>query len=160
MPARFPMPDVNAVRSLVGDLLGRGVELARATLDGESAPDVVVAVYTTNEGEPGAVVVTDVAGVAVLGAALTSMPTAIVETMKRSGVVDDATIIENFGEVANVLGQVLNTVDTPHLRYAHVATVDQLDDAVRAVLEQPAGRRDLAVTVEGYGNGRFSFAIA
>jgi len=134
--------------------------MQRTTLDSESAPDAVVAVYATDAGAPGALIITDVAGAATLGAALTSMPQAIVESVRRSGVLDDPTLIENLGEVANVLSQNFNTADTPHLRYREVVALDAVDAEVRALLEAPAARRDVLVTVEGYGGGRISFVVA
>lgn len=153
------MPDVPSLRGLVADLLGRAVECDRTTLGPDAAPDALVATYETPDGAVGALVIADAAGAAALGAALTAMPTAIVETVRRAGTVDDPTIVENYGEIANVLSQVLNSPDTAHLRWQATHAADALDGAAAALLAAPAARRDLLVTVEGYGNGRLSVVV-
>ncbi|MFZ4583741.1 MAG: hypothetical protein ACOYNI_00750 [Acidimicrobiia bacterium] len=160
MPARFPMPAPERVRSTLADLFGRSVEIAKV-----SPPDPEDAAYVADlladTGSTGALIVSDPAGVAVLAAALTMMPPAMVESVRTRGTIDEPSIPENFGEVVNVLAQLFNSPDTPHLRWNSVNRADgELEAPVAKLLAEPAARRDFAITVEGYGNGKLSILVA
>ncbi len=160
MPARFPMPNAEALRVLLADLLGRAVTLEKATSPDPGEP-FVVADYVTESGATGALVSADLVGTAILGAALTMMPSNLVETVRERGVLAEPTIQENFAEVANVIAQLFNSRDTDHLRSNGVHRSDGgLPEPVAALVARPAARRDFACTVEGYGNGRVALVVA
>lgn len=161
MPTRFPVPTPAALSDLVASLLGSSVTIEKASPpDEEDFEKALVADFVTENGEVGAAVLADLGGAAALGAALTSMPAAIVEKVRQSGELDDETIIDNFGEIANVLGQAFNTQDTPHVRWRSVHKVpDDVSDEVGALIAEPAGRRDLGLAIEGYGSGRLAILV-
>ena len=69
--------------------------------------------------------------------------------------------MENVHEVANILGRLLNGPKTPHLRLKAVHQLPtDLPSAVTHLLAAPEFRRDFAVAIEGYGNGRFSLLVS
>jgi len=154
------MPAPERVRSMLAELLGRSIELERVSAPDPDAP-FVVADFQTDAGATAALLVADLPGCAALAAGLTMMPAAMVESVRLRNAIDEPSIVENFGEIANVLAQLFNSSDTPHLRWrTAVQSGDAIPAPTAALLESPAARRDLGVTVEGYGSGKIAILVA
>src|SRR3954467_5539481 len=102
MPTNFPMPSVDHFREVLGDLMGRGVSLARAGKAELGAGHVgALAEYRDDEGVLGVVCVADLRLTNALGAALTMVSPEVVEDAVSKQKIDQPTI-DNFREVVNV----------------------------------------------------------
>jgi hypothetical protein len=92
------------------------------------------------------------------GAALVMVPQAAAEEDLRKG--DIASHVEVTGEVLNVMGRLLNSSNTPHLRYRSVHQLPgEVPEDVAKLMGAPEYRRDFAVAIEGYGDGRLSILV-
>lgn len=141
------------------DLLGRGTAVDKVTpLILEEDQSAVIAEYRTDEGSVGAICLVDAEFAIRTAGALTMVPPAAVADTLRKGDLSDA--LENFREIVNILASLLNSPKTSHLRLAGVHVVPgDLPDCVSSLVEKPAFRRDFAVQIEGYGNGRLSLLV-
>ena len=152
-----PMPVPESVRDMIGDLVGRPVEVdkrrAPLDLDDEASPIQTAAYVDAHDTVIGACIA-DLPLAATVGAALAMMPAAVAEDAVRAGVLDEG-LADNWHEVANVLTRLLNGPCVAHLRIA--ATTAGLPDDVRALTTRATSARHFAVTVMGYPGGSISF---
>jgi hypothetical protein len=159
MPASFPVPIQEDIRDLLMDLLGRGAAVDKVSpLVLEDDQPAVIAEYRTDEGAVGAVCLVDAEFAIRTAGALTLVPPAAVADTLRRGELTES--LENFREIVNILAQLLNSPKTSHLRLAGVHVVPgDLPDGVAALVQRPEFRRDFAVQIEGYGQGRMSLLV-
>lgn len=159
MPASFPVPIQEDIRDLLMDLLGRGAAVDKVTpLVLEEDQSGVIAEYRTDDGSVGAVCLVDAEFAIRTAGALTMVPPAAVADTLRRGDLSDA--LENFGEIVNILAQLLNSPKTSHLRLAGVHVIPgDLPDGVSSLVARPQFRRDFAVQIDGYGSGRISLLV-
>ncbi len=161
MPTNYPMPSADHFREVLGDLTGRSVSLSRAgkaALDAEQVG--ALAEYRDDSGALGVVCVADLRLTNALGAALTMVSPEIVEDAVAKQTIDQPTI-DNFREVVNVMTNLFNTDNTPHLKFRDLHTVPaELPAETAKLLESPKGRRDFDVTVDDYGTGTLSVLLA
>lgn len=157
MAARFPVPIQEDVRDMLADLLGRvtAVDKVKTTDFGEDGP-ALIAEYSTDEGEVGVICLLDARLALRCGAALAMVPVPVVEEALRRGELPEV-LLENVKEVVNILGGLFNSARSPHVRLTTVHRLPaELPASVTALLEAPAFRRDFAVLIEGYGDGRLA----
>jgi hypothetical protein len=159
MPARFPVPIQEDIRDVLLGLLGRGVAVDKVGVLELADDDAgAVAEFVTEDDEVGALCVMDGPFVVRGGAALVLVPQSAAEDDLARGELEAH--LEVAGEVVNVLARLLNSPSTPHLRLAGVHRLPgDLPEGVTALLAAPAFRRDFAVTIEGYGDGRLSLLV-
>jgi hypothetical protein len=158
--AKVLLPIQEAIRDLIGDLLGKavGVDKSGAPLaEGEVA---AVVAYRDDEGVLMAALQADRDLVALLGGTLVMMPApGVAELMKAEQVPEN--IYENFYEVTNIMTSLINRPNYPHLRQA-----ERLDGPakatgdIRGILDSPAKKRSFVVTVVGFGAGRMTLLAA
>lgn len=161
MAAHYPAPIQEDVRDLLHDLLGRSVVVDKTTpLELDEDRPGLVAVYVTDTDDVAALIVTDVRFACAAGGALSMVPPPVVEESIRKGVVAE-NLLENAYEVLNICSRFFNSPSTPHLklRALHPYPGD-LSPHEKALLSFPEFRRDFAVLVEGYGDGRCSVLVA
>jgi hypothetical protein len=159
MPAHYPVPIQEDIRDLLVTLLGRGVAADKvAPLTFEDDDPGAVAEFLTDDDETGALCVFDGAFAVRAGAALVLVPSSAAEEDLDKGDIDGH--LEVAQEVVNVLSKLMNSPSTPHLRLGSIHRVPgELPDGVAALLERPEYRRDFAVHIDGYGEGRFSLLV-
>lgn len=155
MAARFPVPIQEDIRDLLVDLLGRGAAVDK--VKGGSMPEpALVAEFVTDDEEVGALCTVDVEFTLRCGAALSMVPMTVVEEAMRRGELPDH-LVENVQEVVNIMAKLLNSPKTPHLRLRVVHQLPaEMPEAVLRLLTSPEFRRDFAIAIEGYGNGRMA----
>lgn len=156
MPTAFRVPIQEDIRDLLGDLIGRGVAVERAS---PLADPPLVAVYVTKDDKVGALCVCDIPFAILAGAALVMVPAAGAKDRAAEGDLGD-TDLELAHEVMNVLARVMNTPSTPHLRLAGFHHRHDLPDEAAPLLAAPAVRKDFVATIEGYGEGRLGLLYA
>ncbi len=87
------------------------------------------------------------------GAALALIPANIAEDGARRYQLSDA-VIENYFEVLNIMGALLNQVCAEHVRLVDVKYPgDELPAPVAAMLAACERRHDLFLDIEDYGQG-------
>lgn len=161
MVAHYPVPIQEDVRDLLTELLGRGVAVDKvSTLGLDDDVPAAVAEYATDDDETAVLCIVDAAFAVRVGAALVMVPPNVAEEDLATGEIPDHHL-ENVREVVNIFGRMLNSASTPHVRLLELHRwPGELPPRVQALLEAPEFRRDFVVTVEGYGEGRFSLLVA
>jgi hypothetical protein len=160
MPTRYPVPTDDAVRDVLSKVMGRLVTVAASEpSDPDAAEPGVLADYGVDDGPIAVCCFADVRLTNALGAVLTAEPATEVETAVAEGRIADATV-ENWNEIVNQLGRLLNSPDTPTLRLRGVVrTPGDVAPESAALLASPSVRRSFDVTVDQYGTGTLSLAI-
>jgi hypothetical protein len=160
MAAHYPVPIQEDVRDLLVDLLGRGVAADKVSpleLDGDVP--AAVAEFVDDEDRTACVCIVDDRFAVRVGAALVMVPSNVAEEDLARGDLPD-NHLENVREVVNIFGRMLNSASTPHVRLAQLHRwPGELPNGVVELLGAPEYRRDFAVAVEGYGEGRFSLLV-
>jgi len=153
-----PLPSRRTVRSLIEDLIGRGLELQDA--DPVSAkPTDLVSVYVTDSVAIAAVAVIDLAGAARIGGALSMLPRGGVDDAIAAKALTD-TLRENCYEVMNVLSAAFNVEGAPHVRlYEMYGPNGDIPPDVAEVSKVLGSRMDVELTVAGYGAGHLTIII-
>jgi hypothetical protein len=160
MPAHYPVPIQEDVRDLLVDLLGRGVAVDKVgALELEDHDPALIAAYVDDDGAVGALCMVDGPFANRAGAALSMVPAVVAEESVGKAVLAD-NLVENTEEIVNILARLLNSARTPHLKLGGVHRLPgDLPEGVIGVREHPEFRRDFAVSIEGYGEGRFSLLV-
>jgi hypothetical protein len=149
-----PLPTGDAFTNLAGMLVGkklkatRGAPLPLASVAG-------VATYIDANAALHFVVVTDVAFIAGIGAALAMIPLPVVTEAIRTGKLSEA-LVENAYEVLNVASSLLNEMEgaTTHVKVERLR-IGPVDPALAKQLAKPAARLDLIIGIPGYPDGKF-----
>lgn len=149
--ALLKLPNPLEIAQLLADTLGREVEA------GDGPPCDVAgsmsAFYLNEAGTEGIVCICDVPLVNYTGAALALIPVSIAQDGAKRHELPDA-MIENFFEILNILGAVLNQVCPEHVRLVDVKYPgDPLPEPVAALIRGCERRHDLLVDIEDYGKG-------
>lgn len=154
------LPTVKDVRDLLGDLLGRPVEVTvddapPADLD----PRASIGVYQDDWHNITAVVITDLTLSAHLAAALALTSKDAADDVVSSGSLD-AAHAENLHETLNVLGTLFNRPGGRSTRLVAMHAPGEPVPPRPAALASTGGRR-LAVTVSipGYGSGQMALVM-
>ena len=160
MPAvdSSPMPTRMTVRNLIGDLIGRDIDLR----DSDPMPSKVTnvtGVYVTDRLATSAIAVLDFEGAARLGGALGMLPRGGVEDAigERTlpPVIRDCTY-----EVLNVLASAFNVGNAPHVRlYQMYGPGGGVPTDVASMGASAIGRMDVTLQISGYGSGRLSIVV-
>jgi hypothetical protein len=158
--AHYPVPIQEDVRDLLVDLLGRGVAADKiAPLELDEEQQAAVAEFVTDDDRTACLCILDGRFAVRVGAALVLVPSNVAEEDVAKGEVPD-NHLENVREVVNIFGRMLNSASTPHVRLADLHRwPGTLPTGVTDLLAAPEYRRDFVVTVEGYGEGRFSLLV-
>ncbi len=149
------LPSPEAFGTQAGILVGKRLKVTRGAALG--AADVrCMASYVDAGGAVVFVIVTDVAFVASMGAALAMMPAGAVAEVLRTGKPSPA-LVENAYEVLNVAAALFNEVagTSLHVKLDQVR-IGPLDASRTTLIAHPASRLDLTVTLPGYTDGRLA----
>jgi hypothetical protein len=153
-----PIPTRMAVRNLVGDLVGRDVDL-RDSEPMPSATTNVIGVYVTDRLATSAIAILDFEAAARLGGALGMLPRGGVEDAiaerQLPPVIRDCTY-----EVLNVLASAFNVGNAPHVRlYQMYGPGGGVPTDVAAMGASVLGRMDVTLQISGYGNGKLTIVV-
>lgn len=153
----------------IADALNKLPTLLRHTLNRDvtsekigpfSIPDTqpcVTVTYEGNEGEVLAVCVCDLEFAANSGGALSMIPPGGVKESIAAKKLDSS-IADNFQEILNICASLFAAEGVPHVKLGHVYFSQRERPVnVAKLLAAPAARKDLKVTISGYGAGRVSF---
>lgn len=156
-----PLPSAKGVRDVLADLLGRDVDVQ----PGDPVVPTLrrpacVAAYVDDRTRLSATASLDLALTAYVGAALGLVPAATAQLAVDEGVLPDS-LVENVGEVLNIMSSLFNVPDTPHLKLHATTAPGTQPPADVVVLTRALGRRlDLSVVVADYGTGGLSVVLA
>ena len=149
------LPSVHHVSELLHDLLGRTVSVKgdRIRLSG----DVLWARYSDESGEDEAVWMWDVTAGISVGAALTMVPQDQAKADIRRKAVDPMTL-ENFQEVANILGSLLNEGSSHTMMLREVGFDDAKKGKMGAKAKELKDQAYYVIDVDGYASGATSLS--
>jgi hypothetical protein len=147
-----------AVRNLIGDLIGRDIEIR----DSDPMPSKVTnvtGVYVTDRLATSAIAVLDFEAAARLGGALGMLPRGGVEDAINDRQLPPM-IRDNTYEVLNVLASAFNIGNAPHVRlYQMYGPGGGVPTDVASMGASAIGRMDVTLQISGYGNGKLSIVV-
>lgn len=137
--ARVLVPSLNEFEHILSELLDMGVRADRARTGQPLPPPVAAATYRDAERVTHAAAMLDLAGAVVLGAALSRIPTAVVQEALACGELTQS-MRENLHEVMNVLALLFNEqrLHALHVRLGDLLVPDA--EEVRTLCEDPGAR--------------------
>lgn len=156
-----PVPIQEAVGEFVGALVDRGTGASKVQPSEINDDGLhLIASYVDTNGGLAALSLADLSFAAITGAALGMIPAAAALEAAEAGELSE-TLLENYQEVANIMASLLNTPNSPHMRLDQLWASNNPDipAAVWHSIRNPTKRREFAVTVEGYGDGRIGIII-
>ena len=156
-----PLPSAKETREVLAGLLGREVSVLTGgpMVDPAGPGGAVVAEYISDQMKLAAIIVMDVAMAARAGAAIALMPSGTSEAAVADGELTDV-LLENAGEILNVLASLFNAEGAPHLRLNAVhAPNDALPGDVAPWVMAYVPRLDIECDVTGYGPGNLSVLV-
>ena len=152
--AEFNIPDEGEVKSMMG-MLFDGLEVeAGAAVTGVDEGNII-GTYIDADDQLAALCVCDIEFAAFAGCSLTMLPKGGAEDIILCKEPSPA-VMDNLGEVMNILSRLFIRETTPHLRYDKLYTKDDITEEIRALLAGPAGRVDLKMDIANYGPGNLS----
>jgi hypothetical protein len=150
------LPSAMAVRVLLERLLGRDIDTVACPPP--ASRTAVLGLYVCDRGRMVTVLTLDLPLAAYLGSSLALLPPGTAEAAIGDGELGPD-LLENVGEVLNVLAAVLNEHSDTHQRlYASYPGPEAPADAA-AHSKALGNRLDLAITVQGYGEGTLSCVL-
>jgi len=155
------LPTAEAVAGLLGALYGKSVDVegCGAVSPRPRAPSVVAAYYD-RQGVFEAVCLCDLAFAAGAGAALSLMPADVAVRCVRRQELDEY-VLQNLHEVLNVAAQLFSVGHGGGLVLRGFYLLPgALPDEVSALLQSPAARLDIQVTISGYRPGKMALLAA
>lgn len=156
-----PLPSALEVREVVEGLLGREMTVLTGgpMVDPAGPGGAVVAEYVSDQMRLAALIVMDLPMAARAGAAIALMPSSASEAAVADGELTDV-LLENSGEILNVLASLFNTDGAPHLRLnaVHAPNTALPTDVAPWVMAYVA-RLDLECDITGYGPGVVSVLV-
>jgi hypothetical protein len=152
-----PVPAPARVRELLGDLLGRQVDVRPGEpLTPADDRTTTVAVFVDDSLTLRLVGMADLAFSAYAGASIGLVPVGAAERAIEEGALP-ATLEENLREVFRTCASLLNAEGLPHVRLLSVHHPGSVPPPQVHATACTLGRRlDLEVDIAGYGTGRFS----
>lgn len=148
------LPKPREVAQLLADTLGRDAEASGGARFEIS--EAMSGFYMNEAGTEGIVCMSDIPLVNYAGAALALIPANIAEEGARRHKLSDP-VIENFFEVLNILGALLNQVCGEHVRLVDVKYPgDDLPGPVAEMIANCETRHDILMDIEDYGAGNMS----
>ena len=156
-----PLPTALEVREVVEGLLGREMTVLTGgpMVDPAGPGGAVVAEYVSDQMQLAALIVMDLPMAARSGAAIALMPSSTSEAAVGDGELTDV-LLENAGEILNVLASLFNAEGAPHLRLnaVHGPGASLPADVAPWVMAYVA-RLDLECDITGYGTGGLSVLV-
>lgn len=162
-PAKIPLPIQEDLRDFfVAAYSGKGAAADRVkdqlkVKNRSDSPTILVTVWEDRHRRVAALCIAELRMAASLGAALLLLPGVVVQEVEAANSLDgDAR--EAYDEVMNMLLGRLNQSSPVHLKLVGTFEHPQetLPDDAWVVLESPSARRDFALQIDGYGEGRLA----
>ena len=150
------VPSAMSVRELLERLLGRDVDTVACPPPVTAT--AVLGIYVCDRERMTAVLSLDLPLAAYLGSSLALLPPRVAQAaIADGGLTPD--LVENVGEVLNVLAAVLNEHSDTHQRLYQTWLGAEAPADAAAHSKALGNRLDLAVSVQGYGSGTLSFVL-
>lgn len=152
-----PLPTLKAVRDLLGDLLGRSVDVtpldsSEPTLDHRAT----VGLYRDDAKNTAAVVTADLRLSTYLAAGLALLTKDAADEVAAQGALPQS-YLENLHEILNILGTVFNTEGVRPVRLADMCAPGMPVPPRAAEFAVRRGSRlDVTVAITGYGSGHMA----
>lgn len=154
------LPPIKLIKDVVDGLLGKEVAVSPANaLTSADTIGGAIAVYVDDSDKLGAVAGWDLDLAAHVGAAVALVPRGAAEDAIEDKYLPD-NLLENLGEVSNVLASVFQIPGNPHLRLRQMyRPINSADNDAVQLLYALGNRIDLSVDVPNYGSGRLAVSM-
>jgi hypothetical protein len=158
MATIHPTPRDVEVRQMLAMLFGNDLTISEA----EELPVSVesknaAALYVADDGTPVTACVCEINFAAFAGSALTKIPPGGAEDAASSGELTE-NMMGNLNEVMNICSRLFMSGSSPHLRLDKMyASIAELPENAKTMLDTVSGRLDLKVSIPGYGEGYLAF---
>ncbi len=152
--AEFHIPDEGEVRSMMGMLFDGLTVEEGAPVTGVEEGNIIGS-YIDADDQLAAVCVCDIEFAAFAGSSLTMLPKGGAEDVILCKEASPA-ILDNLGEVMNIISRLFIRESTPHLRYDQLYTKETITEDIRELLATAPGRVDLKMHINNYGAGNLS----
>lgn len=158
MATTHPTPREVEVRQMLGMLFGNDLTISEAEeLPVSVESNNAAALYVADDGTPVTACVCDMNFAAFAGSALTKIPPGGAEDAASSGELTE-NMMGNLNEVMNICSRLFMSGSSPHLRLDKMyASIAELPDNAKTMLDTVSGRLDLKVSIPGYGEGHLAF---
>lgn len=158
MATTHPTPREVEVRQMLGMLFGNDLTISEAEeLPVSVESNNAAALYVADDGTPVTACVCDINFAAFAGSALTKIPPGGAEDAASSGELTE-NMMGNLNEVMNICSRLFMSGSSPHLRLDKMyASIAELPDNAKTMLDTVSGRLDLKVSIPGYGEGHLAF---
>jgi hypothetical protein len=155
-----PLPTLQAVTTMLGELLGTEVTAEDATSEEAHAWEGgTVACYRDDQDHLAAGLLAELTLIASAGAALTMVPSSAVEAALKEGALPEE-LHENFREILNVMAALFQSPGAPRIRLGRVLPWPPPVDAEEGALLDGARRHlDLRLKVGTYPKGLLSLVL-
>ncbi|MEO7125787.1 MAG: hypothetical protein ABI382_03250 [Nakamurella sp.] len=145
---------------MIDGMLGKEISVSSA--NAMTSADTIggaLAVYVDDSNRLGAVAGWDLRGAANIGAAVALVPVGAAEDAVEDKYLPD-NLLENLGEVSNVLASVFQIPGNPHLRLSMMhRPINGADNDAINLLYALGNRIDLSLDIPKYGGGRLAISL-
>lgn len=155
--AKFKVPTELDVKSILG-MLFEGVKVAPAKERDLSASDGYVGIYVDDEGKPVTACLCDVEFAAYAACSLTMLPPPVAQESVNSGKLEK-NMLDNLGEVFNILSRLFLTNDTDHLKFHETHEAQSLPADISESLGQASKLVSFEISFPRYGEGILTMLV-
>lgn len=153
MSSLVSLPQQIEVSRMLAGIVGRSVTATKAAPSNlQLKQPRIYGVYQDRITPDACMAVFDLPLSAYAGGAMLTFPACAIKDSLKSAHLEDG-ILDTLREIMNIFAQLFNAHG--HQKFVQLyCSPEELTEAGRAVLENPTGRLDLNVSIDGYGSGQ------
>ncbi len=153
-------PKISSLHTLLSGIYGRPVPVdATPKFEPGAMKPCATALYVDNQDQPVGLMICTLAAAGYLGAALSLLPKSVADdSIKKAAL--DASLLENFQEVANICSSVFTEYIGTRAHLKNIAAKITAPPPELKAFLQAAVRTDVTLDVPGYGPGFISLRMA
>lgn len=153
-------PKAASFQNLLSGIYGRQVSVQpTAKVDPTAVKPCALAVFVDNEDQVMGLLVCPLVTAAYMGAALSLLPKGVADDCARAGKLDES-LIDNFGEVANICSSFFTEQLGLRVHYKAVVPKAAAPLPEHKSFLQTATRVDVLIDIPNYGSGALSVRLA
>ncbi len=156
--SRYKTPNEVDVKSLLG-VLFEGMKVKESKELDVSATGGYMGLYVDDEGKPVTACVCDMAFAAYSACSLTMLPPPVAQSSVDSGALEE-NMVDNLGEVFNILSRLFMTNDTDHLKYETAHDSQSIPSELAELFSDSSKSATFEISIPRYGDGKLSMLVA
>ncbi len=156
--SRYKTPNEIDVKSLLGVLFD-GMKIKSSEDLDVSATGGYLGLYVDDEGNPVTACVCDMAFAAYSACSLTMLPPPVAQSSVDSGTLEE-NMVDNLGEVFNILSRLFMTNETDHLKYEVAHDSQSIPAEIAELFNDSSKSATFEISIPRYGDGKLSMLVA